>query len=130
MKIIIIALLQSSLWTIATAQVQLLNLTQDLLNTTVSSTCLAVLNQNITCDPTITILAGAKLFGSSYFFNATELASLCTTTCSSALTTWERRIAGACGSMYWPSSDGSQYLPAASAQNFIEAYNSACLQDS
>jgi hypothetical protein len=46
------------------------------------------------------------------------------------LATWERRIAGACGSTYWPSPQGTQYLPASLAQAYVEAFNSTCLQNS
>lgn len=130
MNIFISALLQSLIWTTATAQVQLVNATQASINTTVSSTCLAVLNQAVTCDPSITLFQGSKLSGIPFFFNATQLAKLCTTTCSSALATWERRIAGACGSTYWPSPQGTQYLPASLAQAYVEAFNSTCLQNS
>jgi hypothetical protein len=67
MNIFISALLQSLIWTTATAQVQLVNATQASINTTVSSTCLAVLNQAVTCDPSITLFQGSKLSGIPFF---------------------------------------------------------------
>ena len=68
MNIFISALLESLIWTTATAQVHLVNATQASINTTVSSTCLAVLNQAVTCDPSITLFQGSKLSGIPFFF--------------------------------------------------------------
>lgn len=114
---------------LAQAQLQLLNVTSDEL----SATCVAVLNQQVVCDSTLTVVADAvdgRLYGTPLFLSSDELVALCTTTCARSLTVWETRIAGACGNTLYNRSDGSQYALASFAQQYIEIYDTACLENS
>lgn len=110
------------------AQVQLLNITDapDL-----SATCIAVLNQQVNCTTTIaaigSVLDGAPVFGTPLFLTASQLSGLCNTQCSASLVTWERRIAGACGTTLYNATDGGQFALAMLAEQYVEAYNSVCL---
>lgn len=110
------------------AQVQLLNIT---VAPDLSATCIAVLNQQVNCSVTIATvgnaLQGAPVFGTPLFLTGPQLSGLCTTQCSASLATWERRIAGACGSTLYNSTDGGQYALALYAEQYVEAYNSICL---
>ncbi len=98
--------------------------------TKASQLCVQVINQNVSCDPVLADVADRGLpYGVSTFMPSSQLASLCTTACSSSLATWQRRIGGACGNSMWPSPDGGQFVPAALAEKFIEVYNSMCLKN-
>ncbi|KAI1108518.1 hypothetical protein F5Y14DRAFT_82245 [Nemania sp. NC0429] len=113
--------------------VQLFPLTP--INTTISATCLAVMNQNVTCD--VSLLSLKQKFGLPHglpaLLPAPKLTSLCTPACVSSLQNWERRIQGACGgTQYWPDSngDGGSFLPSSIAETFLEFYNAVCIKNS
>lgn len=116
-------------WNKCLAQVQLVNVTLPA-NSSITDTCIEVINQSVTCDSVLATLGDYDIFGISYFLTSDQLTALCTTTCTSALATWERRITGACGSGLWYQDDGSQAAPATFAERYLELYNSACLKGS
>lgn len=58
------------------------------------------------------------------------LAGLCTTACSTALSTWTRRITGACGTQRFETDQGLAWLPQAFAEQFTERFNVVCLRNS
>ncbi len=108
------------------AQVQLLNITSQTAPD-LSSTCLAVLNQQVTCNTTLAVLGRSE---SLRIYSDQFLAGLCTSSCSSSLTTWLRRVSGACGaSSYMPldASNQTQVLPAYFAEKYLEYYQQTCL---
>ncbi len=129
MKSATLLCLLSVAWaTLSAAQIQLVQVEQG--NSSVPAACISVLNQNVTCDASLNSVAGGHGYGAlDYFPDSTKLAALCNTACSTSLSTWQRRIAGACGTGYWDAADGSQYLPAALAERYIEVWNSACLKN-
>lgn len=90
-----------------------------------SATCITVIAQSVACNSSL-LWAGQN---GRYESDAT-LAGLCTTTCSSALTTWARRVAGACGTSRFETKYGYAWLPQAYAEQYIERYNSVCLVNS
>ncbi|KKP02983.1 LysM domain-containing protein [Trichoderma harzianum] len=112
------------------AQVQLLNITDA---PGLSATCIAVLNQAVNCTTTIAsignVLDGSPVFGTPLFLTSSQLSGLCNTACSASLTTWERRIAGACGATLYDAADGGQYALALFAEQYVEAYSSVCLMN-
>lgn len=112
------------------AQIQLFNISA---TDGISSTCSTVVNQQVTCDRALALAGNAiqygPVFGTPLFFNSSQLTALCTTTCQSSLTTWERRIAGACGAALTVQPDGGSAAPAALAENFVEIFNSVCLKN-
>lgn len=114
----------------AEAQVQLLNITNA---PSLSATCIAVLNQAVNCTTTIAsignVLDGSPVFGTPLFLTSSQLSGLCNTACSASLTTWERRIAGACGATLYDAADGGQYALALFAEQYVEAYSSVCLMN-
>ncbi|KAI0141569.1 hypothetical protein GGR57DRAFT_404025 [Xylariaceae sp. FL1272] len=104
-------------------------------NATLTTTCEAVLNQNVTCDASL--LGLETQFGLPYglppLLPASQLTSLCTAQCAASLASWERRIQGACGGTeYWPNlnGDGGSFLPSLVAETYLEIYNSICLTNS
>ncbi|KAI0191406.1 hypothetical protein EV127DRAFT_338015 [Xylaria flabelliformis] len=103
-------------------------------STNVTATCASVINQNVTCDASLLDLG--QQFGLPHglpaLLPASQLTSLCTAGCAASLGSWERRIQGACGTQYWPDSngDGGSFLPSAIAEKFLEIYNSICLKNS
>ncbi|KAI1120092.1 hypothetical protein F5Y10DRAFT_290339 [Nemania abortiva] len=123
---------QATVWTFVNGQsVQLFPFTAT--GTNVTATCAAVLNQNVSCDASLLELGQFGLpHGLPELLPASQLTSLCTTTCSASLATWQRRIQGACGSVYWPdpNGDGGSFLPSALAETFAEVYQAVCLQNS
>ncbi|KAK4118090.1 carbohydrate-binding module family 50 protein [Parathielavia appendiculata] len=72
-------------------QVSFLNITAPYHNLT--TTCINVLNSFVSCDPKI-LDAGRN----GKFESDATLATVCTTTCTSSLTSWVRRVLGACAS--------------------------------
>ncbi|KAL6697209.1 hypothetical protein J3F84DRAFT_368307 [Trichoderma pleuroticola] len=112
------------------AQVQLLNITDA---PGLSATCIAVLNQAVNCTTTIAsignVLDGSPVFGTPLFLTSSQLSGLCNTACSVSLTTWERRIAGACGATLYDATDGGQFALALFAEQYVEAYSSVCLMN-
>ncbi|KAI3336890.1 hypothetical protein HD806DRAFT_475086 [Xylariaceae sp. AK1471] len=105
------------------------------MNTTLSDTCIYVLNDNVTCD--VTLLSLEQQYGLPHglpaLLPASELTTLCTPACSFSLVGWVRRIQGACGgTQYWPNSngDGGSFLPSSIAETFLEFYNSVCMTNS
>jgi hypothetical protein len=108
---------------LAAAQVTLLTIPMN--SPGLSSTCIAVLNQAVSCNSSI-LWAGQ----SGRFESDDTLNGLCTTTCTSALATWTRRISGACGTERFEGGDGFAYLPQVFAEQFNELYNSLCLKNS
>ncbi|KAH8163293.1 hypothetical protein CIB48_g4955 [Xylaria polymorpha] len=133
MKLTIAVGFQAAAWTfVASQSVQLVTFELGT-NSTLSATCEAVMNQNVTCDPSLLSLGQLGLpHGLPELLPASQLTSLCTTTCSASLATWERRIQGACGAQYWPDSDGGggSFLLSERAENFVEIYNAICLKNS
>ncbi|KAI0857961.1 hypothetical protein F4860DRAFT_487726 [Xylaria cubensis] len=103
-------------------------------STNITATCAAVINQNVTCDASLLDLG--QQFGLPHglpaLLPASQLTSLCTAACAASLATWERRIQGACGTQYWPDSngDGGSFQPSAIAETFLEIYNSICIKNS
>lgn len=112
------------------AQIQLLNVTK---TPDISDTCVAVLNQQVTCRASLASIgdaAGGKPpFGIPLFLTDAQLGALCISSCSNSLATWQRRIAGACGNTLWNQTNGGKYAMASLAQIYIENYNSACLKN-
>jgi hypothetical protein len=112
------------------AQIQLLNISA---TDGIPSLCISVLNQQVTCDSALLAAGNAvqngPVFGTPQFFNSSQLTALCTTTCQNMLTTWMRRIAGACGTTLYEQPDGGKAVPAAIAENFVEVFNSVCLKN-
>ncbi|KAI1211218.1 uncharacterized protein F4807DRAFT_458790 [Annulohypoxylon truncatum] len=113
------------------AQIQLLNVSAADRNT--SSTCIDVLNQQVTCDRALVSAAFAvqsgPVYGTPLFLNSSQLTDLCTTTCQSSLKIWEGRIAGACGSTLYKQPDGGMAILAAIAENYVEIFDSICLKN-
>lgn len=102
-----------------TAQCQFYNLTG--VDTGLSSTCLAVLNQAVACD---SLVAWA---GQGRYEDDTTLKTLCTTTCTKQLSVWLSRVTGACTARYVDGS-GNAVLPAYWVESIVENYNLLCLQ--
>lgn len=102
------------------AQVQLLNITSALYPE-LSATCIAVLNQAVACDSSITWA------GQGRFESDDTLSLLCTTACATALSTWQRRVIGACTTRF-NNGAGSLVLPQLWPQVAIDQHNLLCLQ--
>lgn len=108
---------------IVNAQVQLVNMTAAATSKGLSSTCVAVLNQEVQCNATLS-WAGR----SGKFLTDDTVNGLCSDTCSGSLATWMRRINGACDTRL-QRDDGYAVLPAYYAEVFIERYNLVCLEN-
>lgn len=105
---------------LAAAQVHLSNV-----NTTgLSATCIAVLQQSIACDPLLLQV------GFGRFETDATLSTVCTSSCATALTTYIRRINGACGTTRYDGGDGYFYLAPFAAESAYERYQTTCLQNS
>ncbi|KAI0449631.1 hypothetical protein F5B21DRAFT_509009 [Xylaria acuta] len=132
MKLTIAFGFQAAAWTfVASQSVQLVSFKAT--NSSISATCEAVMNQNVSCDASLLSLGQLGLpHGLPELLPPSQLTSLCTTTCSASLSTWERRIQGACGTQYWPDSDGGggSFLLSARAEKFVEIYQAICLKNS
>jgi hypothetical protein len=117
-KFAIIIILLSQFNFIESATVQLFNLTAE--DWQLSTTCTAVLNQAVNCDPA---LAWA---GNGRFEDDDTLQAVCTSDCLTSLNQWVRRASGACTVRYNDTS-GNAVLPAAWVENIVENYNTLCL---
>jgi hypothetical protein len=102
-------------------QVRFLNITAPYQNFT--STCISVLNQAVSCDPKV-LDAGKD----GKFESDTTLASVCTTTCASSLSTWVRRVLGACATSRYLDGKAS-VMAGALGQAVLERYNVLCLKN-
>lgn len=85
--------------------------------------CITVLNQVVTCDPKI-LEAGR---GGGYA-NDQTLAAVCTTACATSLSTWTRRVVGACGTSRYTSGQAS-ILAAYMAESLVENYSVLCVKN-
>lgn len=113
---------------VANAAVQLLNIAQaaypDL-----SSSCIAVLNQEVACDATLSVVgAGERTTGIHRVLTEEDLESLCTDRCAVGLDTWVRRVSGACADARVPAG-GESVSPNVWAHKYLEAFDSVCLVD-
>lgn len=107
------------------AQIYLANFTSSNAPSTFSSTCVSVLNQQVNCSPYLNYVG----LDSSFYSNAV-LSTLCTSTCITALSTYLRRVEGACTNMYYDSPNGYSYLAAYNAELVWERYETVCLANS
>jgi hypothetical protein len=105
-----------------TAQVQLVNLTAV---DGLSSTCIQVLNQQVSCNSSL-LWAGQG----GRFETDDTLNYLCTSTCSSGLSTYLRRVSGACGTSRYNGGDGYDYLASYNGELIYENYQTLCLNSS
>jgi hypothetical protein len=83
-----------------------------------------VLNQAVSCDPSI------SWAGNGRYEDLDTLTALCTTTCTSALATWERRVVGACGTTRYITPGGWAVLPVYLVEVYVESYETVCLKNS
>jgi len=90
-----------------------------------SATCITVVNQAVACNSSI-IWAG----NNGRVESDATLNGLCTTACTTALTTWQRRVAGACGTSRFESEAGYAILPQIYVEQYLEKYSSLCLKSS
>jgi hypothetical protein len=104
----------------ATAQYQFYNFTTAATN--LSSTCVAVLNQAVTCDPAL------GWAGMGRFEDDATLSAVCTSTCATSLATWLRRALGA-GTTRYVDRTGNALLPAYFVESVLENYNVLCLKN-
>ncbi|PVH93332.1 carbohydrate-binding module family 50 protein, partial [Periconia macrospinosa] len=88
-----------------------------------SSTCVSVLNSNVTCDSSIE-WAGAK----HRYEDDQTLKNLCTATCTKSLSDWLRRVSGACTTRFI-TSNGDAILPAYWVERVVERYSVTCQQN-
>jgi hypothetical protein len=103
-------------------QVYFANLTAPFENFTPS--CISVLNQAVDCDPKL-LDAGRN----GRFESDETLASVCTTACTNALTTWARRVAGACVAGRYPIHNGrGTVLASFLGQSTLERYYTLCVK--
>lgn len=102
------------------SQIQIFNFTTAYTN--LSSTCVSVLNQAVACDSSL------QWAGRGRYEASGTLTALCTTGCTSALSTWLRRASGACTTRYVDSS-GNAILPAYWVEGIVENYNLVCVQN-
>ena len=114
-------------WSTA-AQIPLLNITQTQYPS-ISSSCISVLNQNVSCTRAIYNVQQENALGLSRYYTNATLTPLCNSTCTSGLATWHRRVVGACANVRVPTSSGSQMLVIQWAQEYLEAHTSTCLNN-
>ncbi|KEY68834.1 hypothetical protein S7711_09940 [Stachybotrys chartarum IBT 7711] len=88
-----------------------------------SSTCIGVLNQAVNCHESLRSAGKDGRFESDQ-----TLSSLCTSTCSTALSTFVRRIGQTCSNARIVDGEYSYHI-AYGAQLFIERYNRVCLKN-
>lgn len=102
-------------------QVSILNITAPYYD--FSPTCIQVLNQAVSCDPKILDAGrGGKLESDQV------LKTVCTTDCANSLTTWVRRVVGACGQSRYIDGKAS-VLAAFLGQTRLEEYSVLCLKN-
>lgn len=104
------------------AQLYLFNITEPIDG--LSSTCIAVLNQALACDPFLLGLTPDE------WESDDVLDSICTSTCTMAWSTYLRRVSGACGTSRYDGGNGFLYLPAINIEPVYEQYQLLCLKDS
>lgn len=104
------------------AQLYLFNITEPIDG--LSSTCIAVLNQALACDPSLPGLTPNE------WESDDVLDSICTSTCTTAWSTYLRRVSGACGTSRYDGGNGFLYLPAINIEPVYEQYQLLCLKDS
>lgn len=112
---------------VAFAQLKLVDIKQsDFLS--IPATCFSVLTSEVNCPP---VIIPARDFGGGYthFYRDNDLSKLCASTCATGLTTWHRRVVGACANVRIPSSVGKLTLVAQFAQEYLEAQQTICLND-
>jgi hypothetical protein len=102
------------------AQYQIYNLTTQ--GTNLSSTCVGVLNQAVNCDSAI------EWAGRGRYEADDILQTVCTSACSTSLSTWLRRASGACTTRY-VDPEGYSILPAYWVETVVENYNLLCLKN-
>jgi hypothetical protein len=90
-----------------------------------SDTCISVINQEIACNDSI-LWAGAD----GRFESDDTLSGLCTTACANALSTWQRRVLGACGSSRYETANGWAVLATLWPELALEDHNRVCLKSS
>lgn len=88
-----------------------------------SSTCIGVLNQDVNCHESL------RSAGKDGRFESDEtLSSLCTSTCTNALSTFVRRIGQTCNNARIVDG-GYSYHVTYGLELFIERYNRVCLKN-
>lgn len=87
-----------------------------------SSTCVSVLNQAVACSPLFMRAEEGR------FEDDATLNAICTTTCTSAIATWQRRVIGACGTARFNDGKGNLVLPQIFPEIILETYSLLCLQ--
>ncbi|RYP41942.1 hypothetical protein DL768_010417 [Monosporascus sp. mg162] len=111
---------------IAQAQIQLLNITA---GSTIPTTCRQVLTQTVACNKQLLHAKEVGVPVINHFYSAEALTNLCTNGCTAALSTWLRRVTGACANVRIPTNHGTLMLVSALAEQYVEAYSSYCLRD-
>lgn len=94
----------------------------------ISTICYSILTQDVNCDP---VLLDVIRMGIDNEFYHTDgvLNSLCTATCTNALSTWIRRATQTCGTQWIPFPGGIAVSPLLYSQNYAEAYNYTCVKN-
>ncbi|KAK0710664.1 hypothetical protein B0H67DRAFT_493501 [Lasiosphaeris hirsuta] len=94
----------------------------------ISTTCLGILNQDVNCDPVL--LEVAKMGIDKEFYYTDELLNaVCTSTCTTALSTWIRRVGQSCGTQWIQLPNGASMSPLLYSQTYSEAYDHTCLKN-
>jgi hypothetical protein len=88
-----------------------------------STTCAQVLNQALACDPVLLTVEDGDVYDDN------TLASVCTTTCSTAWTNYLRRVSGACGTSRYNGGNGLLYLPLYNIEPIYERFQTMCLKN-
>ncbi len=90
-----------------------------------SDTCISVLNQAVACDEALVSVDAYR------FETDATLTKVCVATCATALSTYARRVTGACGSTFWAKDpNGNAYSLLYRLQLYTEKYNLVCLKGS
>ncbi|KAK4108056.1 carbohydrate-binding module family 50 protein [Canariomyces notabilis] len=102
--------------------VNFMNITAPYQNFT--TTCIGILNQAVACDSKIKLAGRAGAFESD-----ATLASVCTASCTNALTIWARRVSQVCSTSRYSTDGKTSVLATFLAQGIVETYSALCLQD-
>lgn len=102
--------------------VSFINITAPYQNFT--TTCIGILNQAVACDPKVAVAGRGGAFESD-----ATLASVCTPTCTNALSVWSRRVTQVCGTSRYSTDGKTSVLATFLAQGIVEAYAALCVQD-
>lgn len=108
---------------LAQAAINIYNLTAPIPG--LSDTCIGVLNQAVNCDESLATAGKGGRFESD-----ATLSTLCVASCTTALSTYMRRISQSCGTARLPVRDGYSYSANYGAQLYLERYNSVCFKNS